>query len=277
MSKVNELSDWDLIRYSFGLGAIKEAFVDSASMAAPPAGGIPMGTPIPAGGPPIDPAMMGAAPPIDPAMMGMVPPMDPAMMGMAPPMDPAMMDPAAMGGMPIDPSAAAMGDQEAMRSIIREEIQKALGSGGGDAGQGLAAGTPKKGGNKFDEAISQLKQEMQQQTKVFVTAMRKAGIEIPLADLFSLDGSLTPDTPLGQPSPTPSRGVSEELSPGATGAVEDGGVGKIGSFRQFEQDIDRLQKLANAKDALKRSVLGPKMTKFNPRGVDIQYLNGLYK
>jgi hypothetical protein len=266
MATVQQLSDWDLIRKAYGLGTVKQAFVDPASMGAPPIGGMPQGAPIP-----MDPAAMGGGmPPMDPAAMGGgMPPMDPAAMGGGMP----PMDPAAMGGeMPADPSTAAMGEQEALRSIVREEIQKAMGGGTGDAGQGLAA-APKKGGNKFDEAISQLKQEMQQQMKVFVTAMRKAGIEIPLADLFSLDGSLTPDAPLGQPSPVGGKGISEELQPGTSGTAEGGGVGKIAAF---ERDVDMLQKLAGAKDALNRSVLGKKITKFDPRGADLSYLNGLF-
>jgi hypothetical protein len=248
----------------YGLGQIKEAFIDPASMGGMPAGGMPMGTPIPAGAPPMDPAMMGGAPPMDPAMMGGAPPVDPAMMGGAPPMDPAMMG----GAPPMDPSTAAMGDQEAIRSVIREEIQKAV---SGDGGQGIAAGG-KKGGNKFDDAIGQLKREMQQQMKVFALAMRKAGIEIPLADLLSMDGSV-PSSP-DQQAPGP--GTSEVLQPGATGMSEEGGIGKIAEVQEAERQIEMLRKLADAKDALKRSVLGAKITRFNPQEADISFLNGLY-
>jgi hypothetical protein len=270
MPVTNQKLDW--IRQMSGLEPLaKKAFVDSGSMGgappmdpaamdpaamAPPVGGAPMGQPIP-----MDPAMMGGgAPPMDPAAMGGAPPMDPAMMGGAPPMD---------------PSAMAMGGQEAIRSIIREEIQKAM--GGGVEGGMAPGGVAKKGGNKFDEAISTLKEEMQQQMKVFVTAMRKAGIEIPLADLFSLDGSLTPDAPLGQPSPgQPSQpGASETLSPGSSGLGDNAAAG-VGKIAAFEQATDALLKLAKAKDALNRSALGRKMTPFNPNQVDMDYFNGLY-
>jgi hypothetical protein len=274
MSAVSPLQAWNIIRRLNGLAEIKEAFVDAASMGSPPIGGMPMGSPIPmdpsmmGGAPPMDPAMMGGAPPMDPSMMGGAPPMDPSMMGGAPPMDPSMMG----GAPPVDPSMQAMGDQEAIRSVIREEIQKALGSGT-DAGQGVSAGGTKKGGNKFDDAIAQLRQEMQQQTKTFAVALRQAGIEIPLADLLSMDGSL--GTSAGnQGSPQkPEPGISETLQPGTSGATENGGVGKIASI---ETEVEMLTKLANAKDALKRSALAEKITKFDPRAVDLSYLNGLY-
>jgi hypothetical protein len=280
MSATADLKPWNVIRQLSGLDQIKQAFVDPASMAAPPpAGGMPMGQPIPidpaamgGGAPPIDPAAMGGAPPIDPAAMmgGGAPPIDPAMMGGAPPVDPAAM----MGGAPpVDPSAEAMGGQEAMRSIIREEIQKAM--GGGDAGQGGAA--PAKKGGKVEDAIGQLKQEMQQQMKVFVAALRRGGVEIPLADLFSLENGSGQEqgSAAGQPQGA-AAGISETLQPGTQGGVEDGGVGKVASLDPEETEIKMLQKLACAKDVLKTSVLGARITKFNPQQADITFLNGLY-
>jgi hypothetical protein len=262
----NTLTQWDLIRRAAGLYATKRAFVDAASMGAPPMDPSmdPSMAP-PVGGPPL-----GQPIPMDPAMMGGAPPMDPAMMGGAPPMDPAAMD----------PSMAAMGSQEAMRSVIREEIQRALGGGEGGAagGAGGAVGGVKKGGNKFDEAISQLKQEMQQQMKVFVTAMRKAGIEIPLADLFSLDGSLTPDAQLGQPSPLgqQQQGASEMLSPGASG-ISDNAASGVGKVAEFNESVEMLLKLASIRDSLKASAIGSKVTPFNPNQVDMDYFAGLYR
>ena len=124
--------------------SVKQAFM-------PPQGGggaPPMdpsmagGAPPPGGGaPPMDPSMMGGAPPMDPSMMGGAPPqgggappMDPSMMGGAPPMDPSMMggappmDPSMMGGAPpADPSAQ-------LRSVIQEELAKALSAAKGSKG-----------------------------------------------------------------------------------------------------------------------------------------------
>jgi len=122
--------------------SIKQAFM-------PPQGGAPPmdpsmagGAPPPGGGaPPMDPSMMGGAPPMDPSMMGGAPPqgggappMDPSMMGGAPPMDPSMMggappmDPSMMGGAPpADPSAQ-------LRSVIQEELAKALSAAKGSKG-----------------------------------------------------------------------------------------------------------------------------------------------
>jgi hypothetical protein len=133
--------------------SIKQAFMPPQGGGAPPPGGPPMdpsmmgGAP-PPGGPPMDPSMMGGAPPMDPSMMGGAPPpgggapppgggappMDPSMMGGAPPMDPSMMggappmDPSMMGGAPpVDPSAQ-------LRSVIQEELAKALSAAKGGKG-----------------------------------------------------------------------------------------------------------------------------------------------
>ena len=116
--------------------SVKQAFM-------PPQGG---------GAPPMDPSMMGGAPPMDPSMMGGAPPMDPSMMGGAPPMDPSMMggappqgggappmDPSMMGGAPpMDPSmmgGAPPADPSAqLRSVIQEELAKALSAAKGSKG-----------------------------------------------------------------------------------------------------------------------------------------------
>ncbi len=125
--------------------SIKQAFTPPQGGGAPPmdpsmAGGAP---PPGGGAPPMDPSMMGGAPPMDPSMMGGAPPMDPSMMGGAPPMDPSMMggappmDPSMMGGAPpVDPSVQ-------LRSVIQEELAKALSAAKG--GKGTAKKTD--GGN----------------------------------------------------------------------------------------------------------------------------------
>ncbi len=92
--------------------SIKQAFT-------PPQGG---------GAPPMDPSMAGGAPPPG----GGAPPMDPSMMGGAPPMDPSMMG----GAPPVDPSVQ-------LRSVIQEELAKALSAAKG--GKGTAKKTD--GGN----------------------------------------------------------------------------------------------------------------------------------
>jgi len=115
--------------------SVKQAFMPPQGGGAPPPGGPPMdpsmmgGAP-PPGGPPMDPSMMGGAPPMDPSMMGGAPPpgggappMDPSMMGGAPPMDPSMMG----GAPPADPSAQ-------LRSVIQEELAKALSAAKGSKG-----------------------------------------------------------------------------------------------------------------------------------------------
>jgi hypothetical protein len=240
-----------------------------------PATGLPIdpatGMPIdPNTGQPIDPAMLqammqggGGAPPMDPAAMGGAPPMDPAAMGGAPPMDPA-----AMGGAPpADPSMQAMGDQEAMRSIIREEIQKAM--GGGDAGQGIAAPAGAKKGNKMDEAMASLKDELKEQQKILVAVLRQNGIEIPLADLYAIEeGQL----------PAKQQGASETMQPGMNAGGGDQSMGKLGSFSKFTQDVDTLTKLANLKESLQKSALRSKLVKeANVLLPEMNYLAGLYR
>ena len=117
--------------------SVKQAFMPpQGGGGAPPMDPSMMGgAPPPGGGaPPMDPSMMGGAPPMDPSMMGGAPPMDPSMMGGAPPMDPSMMggappmDPSMMGGAPpADPSAQ-------LRSVIQEELAKALSAAKGGKG-----------------------------------------------------------------------------------------------------------------------------------------------
>jgi hypothetical protein len=241
-------------------------------MSAPPGGG---------GAPPVDPATglpidpntgmpidPNTGQPIDPAMLqammqggGGAPPMDPAAMGGAPPMDPA-----AMGGAPpADPSMQAMGDQEAMRSIIREEIQKAM---GGDVGQGIASPAGAKKGNKMDEAMNTLREELKEQQKILVAVLRQNGIEIPLADLYAIDE--------GQ-MPAKQQGASETMQPGMNAGAGDQSMGKLGSIAKFAQDVETLTKLASLKENLQKSALGNKLS---PR-VDVllpqsNYLAGLY-
>ena len=110
--------------------SIKQAFMPpEAGGGAPPMdpsmmGGAPPGAMPPGGAPPMDPSMMGGAPP-GAMPPGGAPPMDPSMMGGAPPMDPSMMG----GAPPMDPAAAAGagGDPtEQIRSVVQEELQKAL-------------------------------------------------------------------------------------------------------------------------------------------------------
>jgi len=100
--------------------SIKQAFMPPEGAGAAP----PMA-------PPMDPSMMGGAPPMDPSMMGGAPPMDPSMMGGAPPMDPSMMG----GAPPADPAAAGADPTAQIRSVVQEELQKALaGAKGGGKG-----------------------------------------------------------------------------------------------------------------------------------------------
>jgi len=209
------------------------------------------------GAPPMDPAM-------DPAMMGMppgAPPMDPAMMGMppAPPMDPAMM------GMPpeappMDPSMQAMSDQEGMRSIIREEIQKAMGSG--DGGPGIATPSAGRKSDKFENAVAQMKEQSDQNTKILVAALRKAGIDIPLADVMALDGS------------TSQQGVVEGLQPGQPGTLEGGLIAKAASL---EADIEHLVALAKVRDSLKTGALNAKLVPFDPLLPEKNYFTGVFR
>jgi hypothetical protein len=228
----------------------------------------PGGMPMP-GAPPVDPAAMGmppgGAPPIDPALMGMPPggaPMDP--MG-APPMDMAAMGmppaPPPPPAPPADPGMQTMSNQEGMRSLIREEIQKAMGST--DAGPGVASPSGAKKGDKFESAIAQLKDQNDQQLKVIVMALRKAGMEIPLADI------------LGMENPDQSQqGVSETLQPGQGGTNEGSLVAKAAAF---EADVDRLVKLAETRDMLKRSAMSHKLVSFDPWLPEKNYFAGLYR
>ena len=259
----------------------KTAFVDPAAVAG---GGMPPG--MPPGAPPMDPAMMAGgmppgAPPMDPAMMaGGAPPMDPAMMAGGMPMgDPMMAMPPEAGPPPADPSAQAMGDQEAIRNIIREEIQKAMGGGLDPAAGGM--GGPKKGGNKIEEIVHSLEEKMKEQTKIFVTALRKQGVEIPLADLYAIEqagGSLTGPNPdsTGQVPPNSAPGISEGLATGLGGASAAPQPGKIAGFTN-EERVQQLRRLGETKDQLKRSAMGSKFSSFDPHSADLGYLAGLWR
>jgi len=236
----------------------KRAFVDPAAM-----GGMP-----PGGAPPMDPTMMGGAPP------GM-PPMDPAAMGGMPPMaggmpasDPMLAAPPDAAPPPPDPSAQAMGDQEMIRNIIREEIQKAV--GGGDGG---IAGGAKKSGNKFEDALRVLEDKMKEHSKIVVAALRNAGIEIPLADMYGIDKADGSGAAAGAPT---AAGISESLQTGLGGNAAGGQPGKIASIDDEDQ-IARLAKLAALKDHLQRSALAPSLTSFDPQKEDLSYLAGLFR
>jgi hypothetical protein len=98
----------------------------------------------------MDPAMMAAA-------GGGAPPMDPAAMGGAPPPPPS------------DPAAAGAGGD--IRSIIREEIQQAMGNGAG------SAGAKPKGKGKIDP--EQLQQYMQRNQKLMTHLYSAIGVPLP--------------------------------------------------------------------------------------------------
>jgi len=106
--------------------------------------------------------------------------------------------------------------QEGMRSLIREEIQKAMGSS--DAGPGVASPSGAKKGDKFESAIAQLKDQNDQQLKVIVMALRKAGMEIPLTG----SGDSFVVTPTTIPSETVAARVLPVIVPTVTySAVTD--------------------------------------------------------
>jgi hypothetical protein len=238
----------------------KQAFVDPATAAGA----------MPPSAPPMDPAMAGG----DPMMAGGMPPMPPEMMmGGMPAGDPMMAASAVPPPppSPIDPSMQAMGDQEMIRSIIRDEIQKALGGGEG----GVSNGAKKGSGNKFDDALRVLEEKMKEQSKIFVAALRNAGIEIPLADLYGIDKA--DGSGAGTGTPTAAQpGISETLQTGLGGDAAGSQPGKIASLRQDEQQIAQLTKLAQTKDALKRSALAEPMTQYDPNEADLSYLAGLF-
>jgi hypothetical protein len=140
-------------------GAPPGAMPPGAPPGMPPGAGAPPG--MPPGQPPMDPSMMGGAPPMDPSMMGGAPPMDPSMMGGAPPADPA----------------AQAGGPEAIRSIIQQEIQKAMGGGAATPGQTGPDGKPKGAGKaKVDPA--QLIEYMERQQRLLVNLYES--LELPL-------------------------------------------------------------------------------------------------
>jgi hypothetical protein len=228
----------------------------------PPGAEAPMGDPMMAMPP-------GGAPPMDPAMMGGAPPMDPAMMGGAPPMDPSMQ---------------AMGDQEGMKAAIRSVLQE-MGLGGESAGQGVAA--PKKSGNKADEAISTLRadlmEQMKEQQKILVAALRNANIDISLGDLYGLEkgpeqSQQQQQSPeLAQPAP----GTSEGIEPGMGTSAPLGASAKVGSMQFTEldnRDVEVLTKLAQARGNLQKAAarLNP-YPAANPSQSELDYFKGLYR
>lgn len=240
----------------------KQAFVDPAAAA----GGMPPGAP------PMDPAMMaGGMPAGDPMMAGGAMPPE-MMMGGMPAGDPMMAAPPGAVPPPPDPSAQAMGDQEMMRGMIRDEIQKALGSGEG----GVAAGGAKKSGNKFEDALRVLEDKMKEQSKIFVAALRNAGIEIPLADLYGIDKADGSGAAAGAPTAA-QPGISETLQTGLGGDAAGSQPGKIASHQEDEQQIAQLTKLAQTKDSLQRSALAERLTPYDPNEADLSYLAGLFR
>lgn len=227
----------------------KTAFVD------PSGGGMP-----PAAAPPMDPAMSGAMPPgaapVDPMMMA-VPPG-------APPPAPAPADP-----------VQTMGDQEMMRQMIRDEVQKAVGGGEG----GVAAPGQKKG-NKIEELyqmLEMMREQNKEDKKIFVAALRNAGIEIPLGDILAIEnnrGDGLPTVPgLGQAPTQP--GTSETMNSGLGGDAAGGQAGKVAAQDDM---FAQLTKLAQTKDRLKRSALASKLSPAcDPQEADLSYLAGLYR
>lgn len=143
--------------------SIKSAFVPPQPQAG---GGAPPMDPSMGGAPPMDPSMMagGGAPPMDPSMMaaGGAPPMDPSMMaaGGAPPMDPSM------GGMPPE-AAPAVDPTEQIRSVVQEELQKALASVKG------------KGGSKKDTSGPNVESYMHRIQKLLTHLYSSLGLNLP--------------------------------------------------------------------------------------------------
>jgi len=248
----------------------KNAFVDPASAAPMPPGGAP----------PMDPAMMGGGMSMDPAMAGGgMPPMDPAMMGGGMPAgDPMMAAPPGAAPPPADPSMQAMGDQEMLRNLIRTEIQNAMGG----MGEGGVAAGGKKSGNKFEDALRVLEEKMKEQTKIFVAALEKAGISIPLAALYGIDtadgsGAAAAAPTAADSAPQSAQGLSETMATGLGGSAAGGQPGKIAEFHEAQTQIAQLTKLAQAKDSLKRSALASRMNQtFHPEAADLSYLEGLF-
>jgi len=246
-AKLLKLSAWSR------LAPGKTAFVD-------PSGGMP-----PGGAPPMDPAMMmagGGGMPPEQAM-----PMDPGMMAGGMPAGAPM--PAAP---PPDPSVQAMGNEEMMRTIIRDEIQKALGGGDGQVGLG-----GQKKGSKIEELyqmLEMIREQNREDKKILIATLRNAGIEIPLGDILAIEdnhGGSAPASAPGQAAP----GLSETMSPGLGG---DAGGNQPGKIANAMSVIDQLTQLAQTKDRLNRSALGPKLMRgFNPQEPELTYLAGLYR
>jgi len=222
----------------------------------------------------------GAAPPMDPAMMmagGMPPgaPMDPAMSaGGMPAGAPMPMAPPGAAPPSPDPSVQAMGNEEMIRNIIRDELQKAL--AGGDGAGAVGPGGQKKG-NKIEELyqmLEMMREQNKEDKKIFIAALRNAGIEIPLGDILAIEDNRGGGTSAPAPNQT-TPGLSETMSPGLDGDANGGQPGKIADAVSV---IDQLTKLAQTKDRLNRSALGPKLNRsYNPQEQDLSYLAGLYR
>ena len=224
-------------------------------------------------GMPMDPAMMGGMPPAPPPM----PPGDPGVAGM-PAGDPMMAAPPEAAPPPADPSMQTMGDQEMLRNLIRTEIQNAMGG----MGEGGVAAGGKKSGNKFEDALRVLEEKMKEQTKIFVAALEKAGISIPLAALYGIDtadgsGAAAAAPTAADSAPQAAQGLSETMAIGLGGSAAGGQPGKIAEFHEAQTQIAQLTKLAQAKDSLKRSALASRLNKsFHPEAADLSYLEGLF-
>ena len=231
----------------------KTAFIASPPGGAPPGGAPPM-PPEMMGGMPPDPAAMGGMPP---EMMGAMPPGG-APPGVAPPGVAPPMPPEMMGG---DPATQAMADQEMTRSMIQQEVQKAL--GGGDAGLGVAG--PKKSNSKED-MVMQMEQRImkaiEQRDKMYLATLRQAGIEIPMADIMGIETA----------AQQPQQGLSETMTPGNSGTNDGSLVSKAAAY---DEDIANIVELAKVRDSLKKSAMGRKLVDFDPLLPEKNYFQGL--
>ena len=250
----------------------KTAFID-------PSGGMP-----PAGAAPMDPAMAGAMPPgaapMDPAMAGAmppgIPPQDPMMPpGGLPAGDPmmAMPGPVPPPAPPADPSVQEMGNQESIRNIIRDEIKNALGGGEG----GTVPGGGQKKGNKIEELyqmLESMREQSKEDKKIFIAALRSAGIEIPLGDIYALDSNQGSGSPAQEQGPS-QPGISETLNPGLGSETPGSQPGKIAAV---DSQMEMLTRLARTRDNLNRSALASKMSPpYEVQQSDLNYLAGLFR
>ena len=112
-----------------------------------------------------------------------------------------------------------------------------------------------------------------------MAALRNAGIEIPLADLYGIDKAGGSGAAAGAPTAAAPQqpGMSETLQTGLGGDAAGSQPGKVAALSEDEQQIAQLTKLAAAKDHLQRSALAPKLTPFDPQEKDLSYLAGLFR